>query len=370
MPVISATARNSDMTQDPLFYQIAFSYLYRNRLTKAHLLLDHYGSVADVWRTLDEPGMKDALNRAQKEMEWIDKHQIVTYWVKDEDYPYRLSQCPDAPLLLYGKGNIHVNEGKMVSIVGTRDASDRGREQTHRLVGELKEMIPDVTIVSGLAYGIDVAAHKAALEYGLPTIIIPGHGLDRIYPTMHRDVAVRALENGGILTEYMSGTEPIGPNFVARDRIIAGMADAIVVMESKSKGGSLITAQMGLDYNRQVFAYPGRVTDTNSRGCNQLIRDSKAALVECAEDLVQAMMWQATPRVTPIQTELVELELTLSDTERTLLDKLRENEEGMHINLLVIECGISYSETSSALMMMEINGLVRSLPGGMYRAVK
>lgn len=358
------------MAQDIRLHQLALAYLYRNRLSSAHQLLDHYGSAADVWQHIDEPDMKKALTIAERELEWMEKHGIQSCFLHDEAYPYRLRQCPDAPLVLYCKGNVEPNKGKFLSVVGTRTATDRGRELTRSIILDLKQLVPDLTIVSGLAYGIDIAAHKAALEAGLPTIIVPGHGLDRIYPQLHRNVAVEALKEGGILTEYMSGTEPIGANFVARDRIIAGLADAVLVAESKVRGGSLITAQMALDYDRQLFAIPGRPSDEQSKGCNALIRDQKAALVETAEDLVMAMMWETAQVKQPVQTEMVDLWQDLDDTERVILQKLREQEDGIHVNLIVMECGLSYAVVSSTLMMMELKGIVKGLPGGIYRTLK
>lgn len=355
---------------DSLIYEIALSIVFRNRLSMAHRLLSTYPSAAEVWTHIEEPDMSKALARAEQEAAWMTQHGITAHFCLSDDYPYRLSQCPDAPLLLYGKGKIDFNTGHFVSVVGTRNATDRGRELTRQFVLDLARLVPDVTIVSGLAYGIDVAAHRAAIEAGVPTIIVPGHGLDRIYPPLHRDVAVSALQNGGLLTEYISGTEPFAGNFVARDRIIAGLSDATIVVESKERGGSLITAQMALDYDRQVFAFPGRPSDITARGCNALIRDSKAALIESADDFVRAMMWEPEQKAQPIQTELIELTETLDETERILLSKLHENEDGLHINLLVMETGLQYAQVSAALMMMEIRGITRSLPGGIYRALK
>jgi len=350
-----------------LLYQIALSWLYRCQLRNEKALLDHYGSAIEVWKYINDEHMTMAMDKAEKELEFIQKHQIKTFFYKDDHYPIRLKQCPDAPILLYSKGNLHFNEGKMISIVGTRMATDRGKELTRQLVLDLKELVSDVTIISGLAYGIDVAAHRAAIEAGLPTIIVPAHGLDRIYPAIHRNVAVQTLNNGGILTEYPSGTEPEKWNFVARNRIVAGLADAVVVVESKERGGSLITARMALDYNREVFTFPGRATDDNAHGCNQLIRDQKAALIENAEDLVRAMQWETEhPRV--VQTQICSL-VAVSPEQQVLLNKLHEEEDGIHINLLVMETKRPYSDVVSDLMMMEMDGIVKSMPGGMYRAI-
>lgn len=352
-----------------LLYQIALFRLYPWSNRKQHQLLDRYGSASEVWHHTDVPGMDEAMQEAEQELAFIDKHQLSTYFYRDDNYPYRLKQCPDAPVLLYGKGNLRPNEGKMVSIVGTRMATDRGKELTRRLVLDLKEWVPDITVISGLAYGIDVAAHRAALEAGLPTIIVPAHGLDRIYPNLHRSVAIEALANGGILTEYTSGTEPEKQNFVARNRIVAGLADAVVVVESKSKGGSLITARMANDYNREVFTFPGRATDEYSQGCNALIAHQQATLIQGAEDLVQHMQW-ATERNLPTQTELVELTADITDTRRQLLDKLHEEEDGLHVNMLVMETQRSYSDVIADLMMMTLSGIVKELPGGIYKALK
>lgn len=352
-----------------LLYQIALTWLYRWRLRDEKELLGRYGSAVEVWKHLQAEHMTEALQKAEKELEFIDKHQIKVYYYQDDNYPIRLRECPDAPVLLYGKGALHFNEGKMVSIVGTRMATDRGKELTRQLVADLKELVPDVTIISGLAYGIDVAAHRAALEFGLPTIIIPAHGLDRIYPNLHRNVAVQSLDKGGILTEYTTGTEPERFNFVARNRIVAGLADAVVVVESKARGGSLITARMAQDYNRDVFTFPGRATDEFSHGCNQMIRDNRAMLIENAEDMIRAMQWEVEkPKV--VQTEIVGFSSNLTEDQQVLLNKLREAEDGIHVNSLVMETQRAYSDVVADLMMMEMDGIVKSLPGGMFRTLK
>lgn len=349
-------------------YDIAFSMLYRTRLRKALKLIEHYGSAEKVWAAINEPDMKECLERAKRELEWIQEHGIRVWTLTDDDYPYRLRQCPDRPLLLYGKGNLRPSERHMVAIVGTRQPTQRGRELTEGLVRELHEQLESVTIISGGAYGIDITAHRAAIAQGIPTIIVPAHGLDRIYPYQHRSDAIKALEHGGLLTEFPSGTEPLAPYFVQRNRIVAGLADAVVVVESKEKGGSLITAQMAVDYNRELFAFPGRPTDVTSGGCNKIIRQNKAGLITCAEDLITAMQWtKRTTSVQPVQTQMIGLMDDLTPQQQELLQKLQEAEEGMHINLLVMETERPYSEVSSDLTMLEIQGLVRSLPGGIYR---
>ena len=354
-------------------FDIALSLLFRSRLRQSLSLVAHYGSAEEAWRHLNEPGMNEALVQAEREWNWINAHGIRVWTLTDEDYPYRLRQCPDRPLVLYSKGNVHPSEGHVVSIVGTRRPTERGKELTNAFVRDLAARLDSLTIVSGGAYGIDIAAHRAALQYGVPTIIIPAHGLDRIYPFRHRPEAIASLERGGILTEFPSGTEPIASNFVQRNRIVAGLADAVVVVESRDRGGSLITARMASDYNRELFAFPGRPDDISSAGCNQLIQSSKAQLITSADDLIETMQWKTTTvshSPADTQTTMVGLLDDLTPDQQTLLAKLNEAEEGLHINLLVMETERAYSDVSSDLVSLELQGLIRSLPGGIYRLVR
>ena len=349
--------------------RIALTWANKTRLRGIRQTLDQYGSATEVIRMRPDLVTHEAMLFASKELEFIEKHQIKTYFYKDENYPYRLTHCVDAPLILYAKGNVDVNPKHVVSVVGTRMPSERGKDWCRRFILDLAAKVPEVTIVSGLAYGIDVIAHKAAMESGISTIIIPAHGLDRIYPSVHRSVAIQALNKGGILTEYTRETEPERFNFVARNRIVAGMADAVVVVESKKKGGSLITADMAVDYGRDVFAVPGRVDDICSAGCNDLIKRNKAQLIDYADDLIAAMQWQEQS-TEAIQTCLVEMMYDLTDNQQRLLQLLRETEDGLHINQLVMETQLAYSIVSSELVMMELQDVVKSMPGGMWRVKK
>ena len=370
------------MDREQLLYIIALPLLPEVGQKRAREMYEFFGSAEEVFRadakllaTIPNIGRatvaaimagKDkALKKAEKEITFISEHKLSTFCYYDEDYPYRLKECPDAPLLLYGKGNLNFNTGKMVSVVGTRMPTEAGKERCKKLITELCHAVPDVTIISGLAYGIDVTAHRAALACKLPTIIIPGHGLDRIYPSAHRQVAVNALENGGILTEFMSGTEPEKTNFIARNRIIAGMADCVVVVESRQKGGSLITAEMAWNYNRDIFAFPGRPEDINAAGCNNLIKRQKAMLIENAGDIIDAMCWQSQNKG-GTQTELF---VELNETETRLMQLLAGNDGGVHLNNILTEMQLSFSDLSALLLDMEMRGLVKSLPGGMYREV-
>ena len=359
------------ISHDTLPYIIALTQVYDRRSRLLRDTLRVYSDPREAWERLNMPGKQQAWQRAEQEMVFVDKHHIAAYYLHDSDYPRLLAQCPDAPVLLYAKGNINLKDGYFVSIVGTRQATERGKQITRDLVLELANSLPRLTIISGLAYGIDVAAHRAALEAGIPTIIIPAHGLDRIYPALHRPEAVRALENGGLLTEYPSGTTPEKFNFVARNRIVAGLSDCTVVVESRERGGALITASMAFDYNRPVFAVPGRISDDNSAGCNALIRDQRASLIERPDDLLQAMLWATDRR--PVQTVIpgveAESDADLTSEQLALLGLLREADEGMLVNELVEETDYAYSEVISNLMMLEMKKRVKSLPGGKFMAL-
>ncbi len=298
-------------------------------------------------------------------------HPLRVWTPDDADYPYRLQSCPDKPNPLYVRGNVPPAGGHVVAIVGTRKPTERGKELTETFVRELHERLDDLIIVSGGAYGIDIAAHRAALKYGVPTIMVLAHGLDRIYPSQHRPEAEASMENGGVVSEYEVGTEPFAANFLQRNRIIAGMADAVVIVESREKGGSLCTAQRAFEYDRALFAFPGRPNDLSARGCNELIRKGYAQLIDGAEDLIRTMGWKTKQeKAGGIQTSLIGLMDDLTPAQQTLLTQLDAAEEGLHINVLVQQSGMEYGEVSSELTMLELQGLVRSLPGGIYRFVR
>jgi DNA processing protein len=352
--------------QEEWLNRIALTWANKNRQRQIRSLLDQYGSATTVLTHFADLVNQEAIEHAQKELKFIEKHNIGLYFYKDDNYPYRLANCVDAPLMLYTKGNVDMNAKHMLSIVGTRMPSERGKDWCRRFVLDLAAQVPDLTIVSGLAYGIDVIAHKAAIEADIPTIIIPAHGLDRIYPAVHRNVAIQALDKGGIATEYTCGTEPERHNFVARNRIVAGLSDAVVIVESKIKGGSLITADMAIDYGRDVFTIPGRVDDECSAGCNDLIKRNKAQMIENAEDFVKFMQWESQ-KTKPQQTTMVELISDLSEQQQRLYDILKDAEDGLHINQLVMETQIAYNVVAAELVMMELQDVVKSMPGGLWR---
>ena len=357
---------------DELLNRLIVSIALRNNLRNAHLLLEQYNSATALVQAREDlfsSKYHQLRDKALRELDFIAKHDIQTYFCQDDNYPQRLLSCVDAPLLLFSKGNIDINPRHAIGIVGTRMPSERGKDWCRRLVLDLANQVKDLVIVSGLAYGIDITAHRAAIEAGIPTIIVPAHGLDRIYPAVHRNIAVKALEHGGILTEYPSGTDPERYNFVARNRIVASMSDALVVVESKAKGGSLITAQMAIDYGRDVFALPGRYNDECSEGCNNLIKTNRAQLITNAEDILHSMQWhQNTPKA--VQTRIVELLDDYTAQQRSIIQHLRATDDGCHINQLVISLQLPYNEIAAELMTLELKGVVKGLPGGMWRWIE
>lgn len=308
-----------------------------------------------------------AFKRAEEEMAFIEKHHIRCLTLWDEDYPSRLRECDDAPIVLYYKGNADLNALKVIAMVGTRKATFYGQDICCRFFQELKEYVPDVLVVSGLAYGIDIYSHRSALDNNFDTVGVLAHGLDRLYPSQHRNTATQMLAHGGLLTEFMTQTNPDRQNFVMRNRIVAGMSDATIVVESAIKGGALITADIANSYQRDCFAFPGKINDEFSEGCNNLIKQNKAALITSALDFVEAMGWQEQrqkPKV--VQRELFP---DLTDEEKMVVDKLEQNPSGMQINTLVVETNIPVNRMSALLFELEMKGIVQTMAGGMYRVI-
>ncbi len=307
-------------------------------------------------------GRNEALRKAEKEVRFIEKYHIKTLFFLDKSYPYRLGNCHDAPLLLYYKGNADLNSPRVVSIVGTRKATDYGRDVCSRIVEGLQQS--GVLVVSGLAFGIDSCAHKSALQLGLPTVGVLGHGLDRIYPQQNKGLAEKMISNGGLITDFPSETQPDRENFPMRNRIIAGLCDALIVVEAASSGGALITADIANSYNRDVFAVPGRLNDEYSKGCNSYIKTNRAALIESAEDIRYIMGWDSSsPRSESIQRELFQ---ELSESEKTITDILKTQSDA-GIDVLVSDSGMKSSELAKILLALEFRGVIRSLPGKRYQ---
>ena len=367
--------------QDEQIYTLALTRIYGLGLVGACNLIREMGTAGDIFRYRKElperiPGVTgklvealdcpEAFKRAEEELLFAEKNNIQCITFSDERYPARLRECEDAPLALFYRGNASLNALRVVSVVGTRHATPYGEEICRQFMKDLAEACPDTLVVSGLAYGIDIHAHRAALQNGLPTVGVLAHGLDRIYPSSHRETAVEMMDNGGLLTEFMSGTNPDRQNFVKRNRIVAGMCDAVVVVESAAKGGALITAELAESYHRDCFAFPGKVTDTYSAGCNRLIKTNRASLVLSAEDFVEGMGWKGahTNKTQPIQRQLFP---DLSEDETKIVEALQKSKGSVQINTLVIETNIPIHQISTLLFELEMKGVVQVLAGSMYR---
>jgi DNA processing protein len=303
----------------------------------------------------------EVLKRADLEIGFIQKNKIKTFYFLDEDYPERLKHCLDGPIMLYYKGNASLNAKKIIGIVGTRTASSYGISICKSIIEGLKDL--DILVVSGLAYGIDTMAHKQSLSHGLNTIGVLAHGLDRIYPSSNRSLAKKMLDQGGLLTDFISLTNPDRENFPKRNRIVAGMSDAVLVIESAKKGGALITADIANSYNRDVFAVPGRVDDLYSEGCNYLIKTNRAVLVNNASDIKYCMGWDLTQTPKLIQKKLF---VNLSDTDKKLIKILEENQK-IGIDRICLLAQMPGSKVASALLNLEFEGMVECLPGKVFK---
>ena len=368
---------------EEIFYAMALTRLTNFNFQQALELYKAVGSAQGIYEHRNEIGdvvkeatprlqeaLKDwseAMKRAEFEQKFIQEHQIRALTLMDDDYPQRLSECADAPLVIYFRGNVDLNQSKIVSIVGTRQCTQYGKDLIHRFINDLHRMCPQVLVVSGLAYGVDICAHREALNNGYETVAVLAHGLDQIYPYRHRDTAVQMLSHGGLLTEFMSQTNADKQNFVRRNRIVAGMADSTIVIESAAKGGGLITADIAQSYDRAVFAFPGAVGMPYSEGCNHLIRDNGAALITCAEDFVKAMGWQDETLRQQAQVEGIERTLfpDLSPEESSIISLLQQTND-LQLNILSVKTGIPIGQLTALLFQLEMKGVVKPLAGGMY----
>lgn len=302
----------------------------------------------------------NAIQLAEEEMLHIEKNKIEVHYFLDESYPQRLLHCDDGPIILYTKGKVDLNAKRMLSIVGTRKATVKGKEFCERLVEELKPFNP--VILSGLAYGIDIVAHKSAIKQNLKTMAVLASGLDNIYPKAHTKYAEEMQEYGGLISDYTCNTNMVPANFAERNRIVAGMSDVVVVVESSAKGGSLITADLANGYNRDVFAVPGRPDDSQSVGCNRLIKTNKAALIESAKDIQYLLGWELTEKTSSNQRQLF---VELDEMEEKLLAAFGESRI-IAVDELALNAEIPMSQTTGILLNLEFKGLIRSLPGKMF----
>ncbi|WP_159946381.1 DNA-processing protein DprA [Polaribacter septentrionalilitoris] len=300
------------------------------------------------------------LKSAEVELQYIQKNNIEYSYFLEEDYPKNLHNCIDSPILLFKDGNLDFTNQKIISIVGTRNVSSYGRTFCNQLIDELKEYNP--IIVSGFAYGVDVCAHKAAIQNNLQTIAVLAHGFEQIYPKVHKKYIHQVNENGGFLTEFWSEEQPLRENFLKRNRIVAGISKATIIIESAEKGGSLVTADIANSYNRDVFAVPGRTSDIYSKGCNNLIKNNKAHLLNSASDLITMLNWDLQEKSTPIQKQLF---VELDENEQKIYDVLHEKGAQL-LDVISLECNLPIFQLSSILLQMELKGVLKPLPGKMF----
>ena len=367
------------MHQEEIYYTIALTRMTGFNFQTALLLYQTLGSGKAVFEHRNNLGdvlpestpqmreaMKnwdDALRRAAAEMDFISKGGIQALTLNDNDYPQRLRDCPDAPLILFYKGSANLNQRYVIDIVGTRHCTTYGQDLIQRFVSDLRQLCPEMLIVSGLAYGIDICAHRNALKQGFETVGVLAHGLDQIYPARHRDTAVEMVRQGGLLTEYMSQTEALPNNFRQRNRIVAGISDATILVESAYKGGGLITCRIAQEYGRDVFAFPGAVGMPASEGCNKIIRNNTAALITSAADLLESMGWQTVAhKPAAIEPQLFP---TLTDDEQRVVTLLQQTND-LQLNLLSVKSNIPIGALTAVLFSLEMKGVVRPLAGGTY----
>ena len=370
------------MSAEEIYYTIALTrmtgfnaamalQLYQ-AMGSSQAVYEHRNDIGDVVRDTT-PRLReslrhwdDALHRAAAEMDFITRSGIRALTMQDPNYPQRLRECPDAPVILYYKGSAELNQRYVLNMVGTRRCTTYGQDLIHRFVSDLRQLCPQVLVVSGLAYGIDICAHRNAIEQGYETVGVLAHGLDQIYPAHHRDTAVKMLEQGGLLTEYMSQTEALPNNFRQRNRVVAGISDATILVESAIKGGGLITCRIAQEYGRDVFAFPGAVGMPYSEGCNHLIRNNTAALITSARDFVEAMGWQTlSDKPEAVERQLF---LDLSAQEQQVVAVLQQLGD-LQLNLLSVKTNLPIGQLTAILFQLEMKGVVKPLAGGTYHLV-
>lgn len=362
-----------------LIYQLALTVVPNIGDVHAKALLGIFGDAASVFKAkkkqLEEiegigyiraKSIKDFtdFDSCEKEISFIEKYKITPLFITSENYPQRFLNCYDSPVLLYYRGSADLNQSKIIAVVGTRNNNEYGKTVCEKFVEDLAG--ENVLIVSGLAFGIDTIAHKAALKNNIETVAVLAHGLDRIYPSQNKSLAKEMISHGGLLTDFRSETNPDKQNFPKRNRVVAGLCDAIVVIETGIKGGSLITAELANGYNKDVFAIPGRVNDPKSEGCNYLIKSNKACLVTSASDVLENMGWKEYKK--PSVKKQRELFIELSVEENILVNILQQQDQ-IHIDQLYLKSGLSSSSVAAALLTLEMQNLVASMPGKLYKMI-
>lgn len=357
-------------------YQVALTIIPGIGAVQAKQLTEYFGEASAIFKakkkelsTIEGIGeikakaIKDfnLFNVAEAEIEFAIKHHIQILFLKDEPYPQRLLHCYDAPTVMYYRGNANLNESKIISIIGTRNNTDYGKQITEEIIDSLQPY--QALISSGLAYGIDAIAHKTCTKKNITTVGVLAHGLDTIYPSQHKSLAKEMLLNGGLLTEFRKNTNPDRYNFPQRNRIVAGMADATIVIETATKGGSMITAEMAYNYNRDVFAVPGKIYDNKSSGCLKLIQQNKAILLATPQQIIDELGWQEKKKTIKKQRELF---IELSDEEKIIVNILKEK-ESTHIDELFLKSALSSSNVAAAILSLELQNVIIALPGKMYK---
>ncbi len=366
------------MSSVPIHYKIALGMIPGVGDITARKLVSYTGGVEAVFRESFRsltriPGIGESLASAvaghgylpaaEREAEFVIRNGIRVFFYLDDDYPVRLRQCEDSPVTFYFRGNADLDSPRILSIVGTRHATQHGRELCQEIVSGLAGHFPKLLIVSGLAYGIDITSHRAALAAKLPTVAVLGHGLKTVYPSVHAGVAKAMLDNGGLVTDFSSQTLPERNNFIRRNRIIAGISDATLIIESGIKGGALITADIAASYNRDVMAVPGRPGDEWSAGCNALIRCNKASLAEKSSHIEYLLGWKPASMVAPVQPVLF---TGLTDSEKRICEALK-NEGDLTIDQLARILELPVYKLSTILLQMELAGMITLCPGNVYR---
>lgn len=365
------------MMEEELLYRIALTMIPDLGPVRCKSLVEYFGSAAAVFKArkkdlscvdgMGEASAKQlkqfsAFDEAETEMQFIEKQQIQPLFITDDRYPRRLLHCFDPPTLLYYRGTANLNHSKIISIIGSRNHTEYGRQMTDMVAAALQSQ--QVLIVSGLAFGIDALAHKAALQQGLETVGVLAHGLDIIYPSQHRSLARDMIACGGLLTEFRSGNKPDKHHFPRRNRIVAGMADATIVIETAIKGGSMITAELAHGYNRDVFVVPGRLTDNKSSGCLKLLQQQKALLFTSGEQLTETMGWQERKKNTIQLQRKLFVQLT-SDEERIV--SVLQQQPAVAIDEVFARSGLSSSAVAAAILSLELQNVIELMPGKMYR---
>ena len=365
------------MDEQSLQYKLGLALVSGIGTTLAQNLIKHVGSVDEIFKekpvnlqkipgigpNLTEKIRKaETLKRAEEEINFITRNKFKYCFFLDSNYPTRLKQCHDAPVILFYKGKLCIDPPKALSVIGTRNPSTRGCKLTRDWIKEISERDPSIIIISGLAYGIDIQAHEASLDFGLETYAGLGHGFHTIYPAIHRSTARRIVRQGALLTDFFSYSKLEPKNFIRRNRLIAGLSDGTLVVESKDKGGAIVTADMANSYNKEVFAVPGRPGDPMSSGCNNLIKSNRAALVQSVEDIFFFLGWDEVEQ--SIQKSTPKFNIALTDSEKQILDLVGNNPRSL--DLLSFHSGLSVSKVSSSLLSLEFKGLIMARPGNSY----